>query len=332
MTDIADYCTYFDERYLTRGLALYASMRRHCAPFRLWVLCMSEECHRQLSAFNFQDLIPLRLTDLESHAPDLLQAKRGRSPLEYYFTCTPALMSWLLATRAEINLLTYLDADLYFFARPEVIFADMANASTLIVPHRFSKRNEDKLQWGIYNVGWVSIRRDDDGLACLAWWNRACLEWCRDVLEGDRFADQKYLDQFPVRFARVRVNDNPGVNLAPWNLDNYSISVGVDGEPLVDGKPVVFFHFHRLRRVAPWLWRTAHAEFGAPLDRQVRQLIYRPYLAEIAAAERSVRLAVSAPPLRRDKARIGSIQERLRAVGSVLQRGGGIWVIRGRPL
>jgi len=113
----------------------------------------------------------------------------------------------------------------------------------------------------------------------------ARLDWCRDDEAEGRFADQKYLDQFPERFADVRISRHPGVNLAPWNLDNHTLWTGGDGSLLVDGRPLIFFHFHGLRRLAPFLWNTQTRESGAPLSRLVRSSIYAPYLAALEGAE-----------------------------------------------
>jgi hypothetical protein len=262
----------------------------------------------------------------------LREAKPSRSTIEYYFTCTPALLAWLFATKPEIEILTYLDADLYFFHRPDLLFEGFEGHSVLIVPHRFSARNAKFAKWGTFNVGWVSFRRDASGVACLGWWRERCLEWCRDIAEPERFADQKYLDQFPRRFPGVQIDANPGVNLAPWNLDNYRLSIGSNREPRVAGSPVIFFHFHRLRRVTRFLWRTAHQEFGAQLDRTTRQALYAPYLAELTAAERVLRSTKIAMPLRRDDRRLGMVFDRLRGMASVLLRGGGIWLLFNRVL
>jgi hypothetical protein len=331
MTAVAHYCTYFDHRFLSRGLALHASMRRHCGAFRLWVLCLSEECHAVLTALALPDLVPLRLQDLEAHDGALLAAKRDRALIDYYFTCTAALLAWLFATRSEIDVLTYVDADVYFFGSPGFLLEEFRGSSVLIVPHAFSDRNRHLERFGRYNVGWLTFRRDASGLACLAWWRRSCLDWCRDEAGEGRFADQKYLDEFPARFSGVRIVAHPGVDVAPWNLDRYRISLEPDGAPRVDGEPIVFYHFHGLRRLAPFLWKTQTRQFGARLTRLVRRSIYAPYLAALDAAETTIRplLEVRAPPLERVGARSyrSRLLSTLRVVAALLLRGGGLWVI-----
>ncbi|HTZ80017.1 MAG TPA: hypothetical protein VMC10_19055 [Stellaceae bacterium] len=336
MTAVRHYCTYFDHRYLPRGLALYASMRRHCEPFRLWALCLSDEAYEFLIALDLPGLLPMRLAELEAHDPELLQAKSNRTPIEYYFTCSSTLMAALFDLHPDIDVLTYLDSDLYFFASPEAIFAEFRDASTYIVPHNFSKRNEDLLWGGLYNVGWVSFRRDADGLACLAWWRKSCLEWCHDYVEGDRFGDQRYLEKFPEMFRRVAIARHPGINVAPWNLDRYRLGVDPQGAPTVDGQPIIFFHFSGLKRISAILWRTSHRRFGAPMNRQVRGLLYAPYLADLLAGEAMVqrRFANRVDPLGRGGTtdRRSRLYRTLRETVGAIVRGGGLWVVAQRLL
>src|SRR5205823_10040223 len=102
-------------------------------------------------------------------------------------------------------------------------------------------------------VGLMAFRNDSFGRECLEWWRERCLEWCYDRLEGDRFADQKYLDDWPTRFERVVVLQHKGAGVAPWNAMNYQICLQ-NGRVIVDGQPLIFYHFHGLKIINRWLY------------------------------------------------------------------------------
>src|SRR5438445_589515 len=217
------FCTYFDRSYWPRGLALYRSLQRHCPAFQLWVLCMDRVCYDVLAKLGLAGVHPIALDEYEKGDEDLLRAKQNRTPIEYYFTCSPSLPLFVLERHPQADLITYLDADLYFFADPSPIYEEIGRHSIAIIGHRFPPHLQDWERYGIYNVGWVSFRRDAEALVCLRWWRERCLEWCYDRCEDSRFADQKYLDDWPSRFQGVAVLQHKGANLAPWNLANYTI-------------------------------------------------------------------------------------------------------------
>ncbi len=297
----------------------------------MWTLCFNEECFSILNSLALPDVVLLRLPQLELHDAELLQAKGTRSEIEYFLTCRAALMAWLLENHPEIDMLTYADGDLFFFDSPDVVFDEFKNFSTMIVPHNFSQRNSFAVPLGgIYNVGWIAFRRDADGLACLQWWRRCCIEWCYDILEEDRWLEQKYLDQFPKRFARVKIVEHPGINLAPWNIDRYVLSAGPNNQPLIDGRPVIFFHFSAMRRVSLFLWNTNHLHWRSPLTRDVRRLLYAPYFKELIATERLVRQrfpSLPTPHQWKGSRIIGSgLYPLLREIARIAVRGGGIWL------
>src|SRR5881296_3319245 len=106
-----EFCTYFDRNYLVRGLALHHSLLQHCPDFRLWILCMDTESHEILKLKNLPHTKLISLSEIEDHCPALLRAKPGRSRIEYYFTCTPALPLFVLDRHPEVMSITYLDAD-----------------------------------------------------------------------------------------------------------------------------------------------------------------------------------------------------------------------------
>src|SRR5262249_12108200 len=129
------FCTYFDQHYLTRGLALYDSLRRHCPPFRLWVLCMDHMTYEVLQRLQLPGLNPIALQELERDDEALRTAKQNRSKIEYYFTCTPSLPLFVLKNWSDVDVITYLDADLSFFASPKPLFDEMGARSIAIIRH-----------------------------------------------------------------------------------------------------------------------------------------------------------------------------------------------------
>lgn len=278
------YCTYFDHNYLSRGLALYHSLQRHMPGARLWVLCLSEVCYRALVALDLPDLVLRHLADFEAADPEVAATRSNRSLIEYYFTCSPAWQLHVLTSEPDAEWVTYLDSDLFFFASPEPIYVEMKDAAFGIIPHHFTQRTSHRRRFGIYNVGWVSARRCEEGIAVLRWWRERCIEWCHDYVDGDRFADQRYLDRLPEMFPNIHVIQHLGANLAPWNFADLRVEWR-DGVVLIERRfPLLFFHFHGVKRAGRYYFNS-HRMFHAPFPNLMRQQIYHPYLVALAASE-----------------------------------------------
>ena len=291
------FCTYFDQNYLPRGLALYRSLRLHCPAFKLWVLCMDDESHRILLELDLPGVHAISLKAFERNDEMLRGAKENRSRIEYYFTCTPSLPLYVLDNWPDVNLITYLDADLFFFAGPDALFEEMGEGSIAITAHRFTPTLRDRERYGIYNVGWLSFRRDENALNCLRWWRERCIEWCFDREEDGRFADQKYLDDWPSRFDNVVVLQHKGANLAPWNLDNHRLRAIGDHTVTVDGQRLIFFHFHALKKAGRWIYDPGWIEYGVNPSSVLRSDIYLPYLRTLFGLNRELLRSYSGHPV-----------------------------------
>ena len=287
------YCTYFDIAYAPRGRVLIESLRRQGDHSPVHVLALDAETFDEVSSWSDLDVHALTLSELEETFPQLTSAHADRSRMEYVFTLTPWLTLWAMDQVAEGSFVTYLDADMAFFSSTSPIYQSLADASVGIVEHRFTWEQGWRRKYGTYNVAWVSFRKDDAGRSCLRWWADQCLAWCRDEVDNGRFADQGYLDRFPELFSGVSVIDLPGADVAPWNLRRHAITQSTEGGVLVDGEPLIFFHFHGLRlegnrfhfKHVPYLARTTPA---------LRDLVYRPYCeALVRAGKRSFGTPVS---------------------------------------
>lgn len=282
------YCTYFDHNYLSRGLALHHSLQRHAPGSQLWVLCLSETCHQTLVRLGLPDVVPVQLADFEAADPEVAATRAHRSTIEYYFTCSAAWMLFVQQREPSAEWVTYLDGDLFFFASPEPVYDELRDAAVAIIPHRYTTKLARLRKFGTYNVGWVGVRNDPEGIAVIKWWRERCIEWCHDYVDGDRFADQGYLDSFPRLFPRVKIIENIGANLAPWNIGNYRIDFR-DNRVMIDADhPLIFFHFQGLRKGLRWFIFNSHRSYRAPFSNEVREHIYKPYVDELLAVEKTV--------------------------------------------
>jgi hypothetical protein len=281
------FCTLFDRNYLTRGMALHASLGRHCDDFMLLVLCLDEATRDALESMKLPRLATVSIATLEAGDGDLARARGNRSPVEFYFTCKPVLMLRALSLFPGARRVTYLDSDLYYFASPALVEDACADSPAAVTPHGFPPRLADRLQYGKFNAGWVSAGAGAEGRRFLEWWRARCIEWCYLRVEPDRFGDQKYLDQVPGLFPEACVVDHPGANVAPWNLDARRLEESADG-PVVDGRPVVFFHFHGVRRVLSRIYDSGLEGYQVRLSAPVRRSLYDPYFSDLSAAAESL--------------------------------------------
>ena len=283
-----NYCSYFDHRYMPRGLAMIRSLRRFEPAAPIWVLCLDELCFQLMSAINEPNVRLIGMEEFEEGDEGLAAARKDRSLVEYYFTCTPSLVRFVLQRAAEGDTVTYLDADLFFFSDPSPLHAELGSDSVAIVAHRFTEELRDREEYGKYNVGWLTFRNDERGRAVQEWWRNRCNEWCFDRLEGDRFADQKYLERFGELFKGVVALAHDGANVAPWNIGRYDVTCR-EGAVFIDDRPLVFFHFHGLKALGEVAYRAPHRAYRAPFGHEIRRRIYRPYVRELASISRELR-------------------------------------------
>jgi hypothetical protein len=280
------YCTFFDIGYLSRGIAMIESLREHGDDGKIYLLALDTETQEYFSKFPLQNVQILNIENIEKFNPDLLEIKSERTKMEYYFTITPQLFKFIFSLENIPGMIvTYLDADLYFYSSPKAIEVALGNKSVGISEHRFNSRIEEKLsKYGRFNAGFVCFKNDEQGKKVLSWWADRTLEWCTDVPTEGKYANQGYLNSFPT-FQSVKILENAGINFAPWNTSSHNIKTDKNGTILIDGDELVFFHFHGLRKVMRW-FVTSQLVYGSPLSQPLRNNIYIPYIQKLQQKEK----------------------------------------------
>jgi hypothetical protein len=273
------FYTYFDSNFLCRGLALYQSLSSFTKDFTLYILCLDNKCFETVANLALPNIIAISLKQLEQYDEALAKVKASRSKIEYYFSCTASFGCYLFA-HFPIQFLTYLDGDTYFFASPIEFLKEIQPYSIAIAPHRFPAAKKHNEKYGIYNVGWVSFKRDEEGLACIRQWREDCIAWCYNRLEDDKYGDQKYLDKWPALYRNVKIIDHAGINTAPWNLENYKVSYKA-GQIFLNEYPLIFYHFHNLYRLNGNIFKLGLAEYAVDINQTIKQQIYGQYIKTV---------------------------------------------------
>lgn len=258
-----NYCTLFNSDYLSRGLAMYESLKEHSQPFHLYIFAFDDRSETLLKKLNLDHMTVIGLNEFENER--LLAVKDDRSAGEYCWTCTPSTIKYCIETY-KLDNCTYLDADLYFYSDPSVLIEEMGAKSVLITEHRYTPIYDQSATSGIYCVQFMTFKNTPEGMHVLNWWVDACLDWCYARFEDGKFGDQKYLDDWTERFDCVHVLENLGGGVAPWNVQSFDFFNG-DVE-------LVFYHFQALRFLPDGKIDLS----GCVLQHEVIENIYKPYV------------------------------------------------------
>ena len=275
-----NFCTLFDSVYLSRGMAMYESLQRHCTNFHLYIFAFDDVCCEFFYQRNFPNITIISLKEFEDD--ELLAVKQTRSRGEYCWTCTPATIMYVL-NNYQVDSCTYIDADLYFFSSPQVLLDEVGTDSILLTEHRYTAKYDQSATSGKYCVQFVFFRNDFKGRKALIWWRNACFEWCYNRQEDGKFGDQKYLDDWMTRFDGVHELQHLGGGVAPWNMQQYTFferDGKVYGIENSTGKEfeIVFFHFHALSFFSNNYFSPTNYDKN---DNSVYKYILRPYVRNI---------------------------------------------------
>ena len=279
-------CTLFNTNYIDKALTMYESIERYAKDYVLYVLAMDDKCFEVLEDMAWSRLIPIKLSDFENE--QLLKVKQERSMGEYCWTCSASLVNYVME-RFQPEYCAYIDSDLYFYDDVNCVVEEMKrrNASVMITGHRFDKCDEKQKVWqvGKYCVEFNTFKNDVDGRKLLDIWCHQCLEYCRCDGDGVHWADQKYLDNWPVDYSFVVETENWGAGIAPWNLAQYRMVSRDEYGPIKmncrgEQCQAFFYHFQGITFEEGNIAHTnTMTRWG--VSRKLRDAFYKPYLSHL---------------------------------------------------
>lgn len=282
-----NYCTYFDKNYLSRGLALYNSLKRnHKSNFHLYVIAFDNFTYNFMKKNNFKFITCIYYKDFEDK--NLKKVKKNRTTVEYFWTCTPSILLFFIQ-KYKLKICTYLDADIYFFSNPKKIYRNQKKYSVFITSHNYHPKYDQTKSSGKYCVQYLTFKNDKTGLKVLNWWKKKCIKWCYNRVEENKFGDQKYLDLWPSKFQNIEVANQLGAGVAPWNAKRFEVKKKKNIFISENSKnyELIFYHFHDLKI----LFNNRVVFLSSYyLGKSFKNLVYNAYIKEIILIEQKYKI------------------------------------------
>ncbi len=146
----------------------------------------------------------------------------------------------------------YLDPDTCTYASLKLIEDELTpDFSILLTPHSLDylpfdglyPSDNDFLNVGIYNLGFLGLKVRQESLRMLDWWCDFLSEHCLIDMANGYFVDQLPMELVPLYFEEVKVSKNRGINVAYWNLHERKVEKKGEIYVVNDKFPLVLFHF-----------------------------------------------------------------------------------------
>lgn len=155
----------------------------------------------------------------------------------------------------------YMDPDVLVTSGLDQIVDQLERTSILITPHLCvpsltdgPRSDRGILATGVYNLGFIALRRSDVSLAFVSWWHERLRRQAFNDHYTGLYTDQRWIDFVPCLFPdqHVQVWRHLGCNVAPWNYHErrieqdergYVVTARADPVERGSGDRLIFLHF-----------------------------------------------------------------------------------------
>lgn len=239
------FFTIVAKNYISYARTLCKSIAEHHPDARI-IIGLSDRLGDGIDATSEQfEIIEAEDLDL----PNFEQFSFRYDVMEFSTAIKPYMFRWIFAN-TDANKVVYLDPDILVVSPlHEVMNLLEAGASAVLTPHLTSRIDDsffpnenNMLQVGVYNLGFIALSRHPEAHKLVEWWCDRLERGAIVDLANGFFTDQKWADLMPCLYGDVAILRDPGYNAAYWNLMHRHIRK-VNGDWLANDRPLAFFHF-----------------------------------------------------------------------------------------
>ncbi len=268
--------------YLGQAKTLADSVAKH-APDHLFLYCLADKVNgRNLRGINPQNMIEVEQISI----PNFHWMVKNYNIVEFATAVKPFFFNYLFDKYSEVNQITYLDPDIKIFTNLQELDALHVDSEVVMTPHFTVPITDNKIptekrifSTGIYNLGFVSMKRGNNTFQLIDWWKEKLSYHCIVDLTRGYFVDQLWMVLAPIYFDKILVTKHLGMNMAHWNFHERILSVKHE-QYFVQDFPLVFFHFSHYKPSKPTQLAAYHTRYSFA-TRTDLQPLYSDYHTEL---------------------------------------------------
>lgn len=243
-------CTVCAANHLPKAACLEQSLVKTQSSHTFLVCLVERDCG---AGSSLKAILPNIITASELGINDFnLFMFRHNSPYEACCAVKAQLLLWALEQFPGEDEFVYLDPDIRAYSRFHELESMLETVGVILTPHflRSDFTGENILDdlartfpCGLFNAGFLAIRRSPVAMQFLHWWNRLLQLHCVGDIPKGFYFDQRWLD-LATTFFDIGVLREAGYNVAHWNIYERILTEGLgSAEYFVNGRPLRFFHF-----------------------------------------------------------------------------------------
>jgi hypothetical protein len=264
--------------YLALAKVLLDSFKKY-NPDYTFIIGLCDKKSEQIDYNTFEGAIVIEAEEL--HIDKFENMSVNYTIVELNTSIKPFFFNYIFRNY-NAELVYYLDPDICFYANSGSIEKEIeeTGACILITPHiltpipldGFLPQENIFLNYGIYNLGFLALKKADETFRFLEWWSERLLENCKFNVKNGFFVDQLPVNYVPLFFKNVTISRNVGLNTAYWNLHERKITFK-DGKYVVnDETDLIFFHFSMYKPMNKYIITPSFTRFKMDDDWVIKKL------------------------------------------------------------
>jgi hypothetical protein len=249
--------------YIAQAKTLATSFKKHNPDWH-FVIGLVDKINGRLSESYWQPAELLEVGELSIDGFE--EMYQNYNIIELNTAVKPFYMDYLFKRDSSVDIVAYFDPDIMFFEKIDDLEEKIRKSPIVLTPHFFkpTSRKFERLEIlclgvGVYNLGFIALKRNEQSFTFLDWWMERLRYYCKIQQDASLFVDQKWIDFAPIFYEKIELL-HEGHNVAYWNLQERIVSEREKRYWVNQTYPLVFFHFSSYNPLMPnkiskeWDW------------------------------------------------------------------------------